>query len=398
MTKHATSSRTPHPRLFVLRKRLALRLTLIATIALMLIPLFAAAALGIGVLGAYGAWSILEPKWPAAAIFFGTLSFVSMSFFAVRLLSVLFVPLPSPEGVRLSQEDAPALHQLIKNMVWTLEAGRIDHVLVTPEMNAAVLQRPSSGFLGRVKTYLLIGLPLMHSITAPQLVAVLAHELAHLAAQRKGAGKHAALLRAWWLRTLDRIGDVFPVFGARVDVWLARFYGDMARLARIEEFEADAYAIKVVDTDLFSETLIEVSLKEQFLSNDYWPRVLAQSCVRAKPLVRPFRDLCLGMSAGFLRRAAVSDMPSDHGGLPQSMHPTTKERLSALRVLPKPQKASSYDFPTAADYYLSPLLLTLAWVFDRAWWRDVRPDWRLTYRKACRAHCRKARTAKHDDA
>lgn len=391
MTRQAILSRAPHPRLFVLRKRLALRLTLIAMLALILIPMLAASMFGVGVLGTYGAWSIFEPKWPAAAFCLGLLSFVSMSLFAVRLLSVLFVPLPSPEGVRLSQEDAPILHQLIKNMAWTLEAGRIDHVLVTPEMNAAVLQRPSRGFFGRVETHLLIGLPLVHSITCPQLVAVLAHELAHLAVQRKGTGKHAALLRAWLLRALDRIEDVFPALGTRVDAWLARFYVNMARLARIEEFEADAYAIKVISTELFSETLIEVSLKEQFLSDDYWPRVLAQSCIRPKPLVRPFRDLCLGVSAGFLRRAAVSDMPSVHSRIPQSMHPTTKERLSALRVSPRPPKSSPYDFPTAADYYLSPLLLTLAWVFDRAWWRDVRPDWQLTYRKACHEHRRKQR-------
>ncbi|MCL1825608.1 MAG: M48 family metalloprotease [Betaproteobacteria bacterium] len=384
VTDQAGFSRMLHPRLFVLRKRLALCLTLIAMTALLLIVVSVAAVLGVGVLGAYAAWSVFGAEWPVLAFFLGGIWFVATGFFAVRLSSVLFVPLPLPEGVSLSPEDARSLHKLIEGMAWVLEAGRIDHVWVTPEMNAAVLQRPRRGFFGRVETHLLIGLPLMHSVTCPQLVAVLAHEFAHLAVQRKGAGKYGALLRAWWLRALDRLGDLFPAIGAQVDCWLGRFYSNMARLARIEEFEADAQATKVVDAGLLGETLIEVSLKEQFLSGDYWPRVLAQSRVRAKPLVRPFRDLCLGMSAGFLHHVEQGDMLSGKEPF-QSMHPTTRERLRALRVSPT---VFPCDLPSAANRYLLPLLLTLAWVFDRAWWRGVRPDWQLTYRMARREHRR----------
>ncbi|MCL2876365.1 MAG: M48 family metallopeptidase [Betaproteobacteria bacterium] len=382
----------PHYRLFMLRRRLALRLTIIAMLALLLIPVLTIVMLGVGVLGAYAAWAVLGTKWAMAGFFFGSMSFIVMGFVAVRLFSVLFVPLPLPEGVRLSPEDARNLHRLIESMAWVLEAGHIDYVWVTPDMNAAIMQRPRRGIFGRIETHLLIGLPLMHSVTCPQLVAVLAHEFAHLAVQRKGAGKYGALLRAWLLRALDRIGYVFPSIGTQADCWLSSFYCNMARLARIEEFEADAQATKVVDADLLGETLIEVSLREQFLSEDYWPRVLAQSKVRAKPLVRPFRDLCLGMAAGFLRRAtACNALLSDNEPLSQAMHPTTRERLSALHVSPA---VSPCNLPSAADHYLTPLLLTLAWVFDRAWWRDIRPDWQLTYRMACRAHKRKHRTMK----
>ena len=388
MTNQTALPQIPHPRLFVLRKRLALRLTLVAMMALLLIPVFTAAVLGIGALGAYGAWTILGMKWPLPGLLLGTMSITVSGFVAVRLFSVLFVPLPLPQGVRLSSEDAHYLYQLIKNTAWVLEAGDIDHVWVTPDMNAAVLQRPRWGFFGRIETHLLIGLPLMHSVTCPQLRAVLAHEFAHLAVQRKGTGKYGALLRAWWLRALDRIGDVFPLIGAQVDCWLSRFYSNMVRLARIEEFEADAHATKAVDANLLGETLIEVSLKEQFLSRDYWPRVLAQSVVRAKPLVRPFRDLCLGMAAGFLHQAATDNALSSGEPSPQSMYPTTRERLSALHVSPT---VSPSDLPSAATHYLSPLLLTLAWVFDRAWWRDARPDWQLTYRTARREHRREQR-------
>jgi len=381
-TCFVSSFHPPRARLFVLRGRLAARLTLAAAASLLSVPALASLLGVLGVLAALGCWLLWGASWPLLAASLGSAAVVLAGYAAMCLLSVLLVPLPAPEGIRLSPADAPELFRLIASMSRVLAAGRIDHVWVTPDINAAVLQRPRWGFFGRIETHLLIGLPLAHSVTRAQLMAVLAHEFSHLTLQRKGFGKYGALLRAWWLRVLDRIGDVFPVLGARADRWLYRFYSNMARLARIEEFEADAFATKLVDADLLGETLIEVSLKGQFLSRDYWPRVLAQSKVRAKPLVRPYRDLGLGMMAGFVRASSADD-DALSGDESCPLHPNTRERLRALRVSPR---HLSGEQTSAARHYLAPLLLTLAWVFDRAWWQGVRPDWQLTYSDACGKH------------
>ncbi|MDR2030754.1 MAG: M48 family metallopeptidase, partial [Azoarcus sp.] len=249
-----------------MRKRLAARLTLIAALALLTVPVLALLLFGTGLWAAFSIWDMLGVAWKVAGWGIGSLVVVLGTLFATTLLSMLFVPLPGPKGVRLSSKHARDFYRLVEGMIWALEAGHIDHIWVTPDMNAAILQRPRHGrCFGRIETHLLVGLPLAHSVTCPQLVAVLAHELAHLAVQRKGLGKYGALLRAWWLRALDRMGDIFPpVFGKQVDRWLRRLYNDMARLARIEEFEADALAARLVDANLLGETLLEVSLREQF--------------------------------------------------------------------------------------------------------------------------------------
>ena len=382
--RSVSSFRPPHSRLFVLRGRLAAHLTLAAVASLLSVPVLALLLGGQAALAAFGCWLLWGATWPLLAASLGSVAVVFAGYAAMCLFSVLLVPLPAPEGIRLSPTDAPELFRLIASMSRVLAAGRIDHVWVTPDINAAVLQRPRRGFFGRIETHLLIGLPLAHSVTRAQLMAVLAHEFSHLTLQRKGFGKYGALVRAWWLRVLDRIGDVFPVLGARADRWLHRFYSNMARLARIEEFEADALATELVDADLLGGTLIEVSLKEQFLSRDYWPRVLAQSKVRAKPLVRPYRDLGLGMAAGFMRAPTDDALSGDE---PCSLHPSTRERLRALHASPRSPQPGEQT--SAAQHYLAPLLLTLAWVFDRAWWQGVRPDWQLTYSDACGKHLRK---------
>jgi Zn-dependent protease with chaperone function len=296
------------------------------------------------------------------------------------LLRLLYTPLPMPVGIKLSENDALVLYRLIGGMSSVVNAKNIDHIWVVSDMNAAILQRPRlAGCLGRIETHLLIGLPLLHSISPSQLTAVLAHEFAHLTVQRTGINKYGNILRAWFLRILDGMETMFPLCAGLFNRGLRRFYGDMVRLARIEEFEADALATRLVDPALLGETLVEVSLKASFLHDDFWRLVLAQSERRAMPLVRPYRDMGLGVAVGFIRSAAESALTKDTER--HSLHPGLRERLSALHALPY---AGTEAEPTAANYYLPHMLRELARAFDRAWWKTARSDWCHSYRAARR--------------
>ncbi|MDR2690286.1 MAG: M48 family metallopeptidase, partial [Azoarcus sp.] len=300
--------------------------------------------------------------------------------FSGALLHMLYMPVPMPVGIRLPPEEAPWLFRLIKGMAHVAAAENIDHVWIVSDMNAAILQRPRlAGCIGRVETHLLIGLPLLHSVSPQQLTAVLAHEFAHLAVQRKGMDKYASMLRAWCLRVLDSVEVVSPLCAALMDRGLRCLYDDMIRLARIEEFEADALATRLVDTRLLGEALIEVSLKANFLIKDFWKRILAQVERRAMPRMRPYRDMSLGVAVGFIRSAMESALIDDTH--PHSLHPSLRERLSALHA-PPPRGTESAT--TAAAYYLSPLLRDMERAFDRDWWHAVRSDWWRSYRAARR--------------
>jgi hypothetical protein len=106
---------------------------------------------------------------------------------------------------------------------------------------------------------------------------------------------------------------------------------------------------------------------------------MAQSRSRPQPSIRPYREMGLGVVAGFRRpRAGADELRQlfDDGASSANIHPTLCERLSALRVRPAVSRGERL---TAADAYLAPLLPTLAWVFDRAWWQDSQRAWRRTY-------------------
>ncbi|NMG15050.1 M48 family metallopeptidase [Aromatoleum bremense] len=369
------------PRLSRLRSRLARRLGLKALAGLVLVGCMALAFGAIAGHVAFATWSFLVDGKVVVAT---TSAAVSMVAFALawRVLGWLIAPAACPDGVRLPREAARSLYAMIDQMSQRFGGIPVDAVWIGGDMNAAILQRPRWGWVGPIETHLIIGLPLAHSVSRRQFCAILAHEFAHLACQRQRLDAWGGHLRAWWFRVLDRCIDGTPLLGRGLEWGFAGDLRDALRLARIEEFEADAVAARVVGAGLVGEALVEVALKERFLSEDYWRKVMAQSRLQPEPSIRPYRDMGLGMMAGFRRPMPGSLdlrrwMAGDEEHVPvASFHPTVAERLRALRVR---AAVSHGERMSVADACLAPLLPTLAWVFDRAWWEDSRLAWQRCY-------------------
>lgn len=324
---------------------------------------------------------------PSLHAFFAFAVGALSGYVGVKCLSWLAIPDGLPEGVCVPRGAARSLHRKIRRMSKRFGGIRVDAVWVTGDMNAAVLQRPRWGLVGRMETHLLIGLPLTHSVSPLQLSAILAHEFAHLATQRNGSAAWARHFRSWWFRVVDRFVRDVPCCAGWIDHLTEYDVVRGVELSRLEEFEADEIAARLVGADLVGEALIEVALKERFLFEDYWCKVLEQSSKRARPRFRPYREMGHGMVAGFRRPAADSEslreLCETHVAGPTALHPSLIERLGALGTSPAASREEDTD-QSAASRHLSPLLPTLSWVFDRQWWVTARSSWRRTHRRARR--------------
>jgi hypothetical protein len=344
------------------------------------------AAAGIGLLAAW----LVGKTWGAMVAGDVLQALVSVAVFmgasaaGALCAGSLFVPAARPDGVRLPREAAESLYRLIDRMGSRFSHVRIDAVWVVGDMNAAILQRPRWGWVGPMETHLMIGLPLAHSVSRRQFAAILAHEFSHLSLQRRGMHAWWAHLRAWWFRVLDRWIEDMPLLGSLLERWSERDLRDAMRLSRLEEFEADAMAAQVVGARRVGEALLEVALKERFLNEDFWRKVMEQSRFRPQPSIRPFREMGLGVMAGFRRpMPGTVDIRGMFGGAASAadFHPTLAERLRVLGVMPAVPRGEAKSVAAA---YLAPLLPTLAWIFDRAWWQGSRQDWRRRYECARR--------------
>jgi hypothetical protein len=76
--------------------------------------------------------------------------------------------------LELYRTDAPALFALLETLRSRLKTPRVHHVLLVGAHNAAVVQLPRLGVFGWQRNYLLIGLPLMQSVSPKEFDAVLA--------------------------------------------------------------------------------------------------------------------------------------------------------------------------------------------------------------------------------
>ena len=323
-------------------------------------------------------------------LFFVSLAWASAcAALGMRGLSLMLQGGGQPDGVRLPRQAAWSFHSKIRRMSERFEGVRIDEVWITGDMNASVTQIPRYGLVGPMRNHLLIGLPVLHSVTHRQLSAILAHECAHLAFQRRGAAAWLRHVCGWWFRISEALVVEWPWLGAVIDRITLPSLLKAAQLSRVDEFEADAQAAKVVGAELIAEALIEVALRERFLSNDYWHRILDQSRSRARPKMRPYREMAHGMAAGFrppddYLSEISSELCPDLDVASIALHPTLCERISALGVSTNMLRAGQTLERTAAERHLKPLLPTLSWVFDRSWWEGTRDSWRQRYRCALR--------------
>ena len=359
----------PRSSVIRLRARLARRLALLALGGLVVLLGVTLLLAAVALCCVAAAWAAIGDGEPLRTVSWVCAGLVSLALALGGLKALLQVG-PQPEGIRLPRAAAEDFFRLLDDLAWRAGVEPVDHVRITDDISASVVQSPGLVLPGAMRSELLIGLPLVHCLSPAQFAAVLAHEFGHVAAQRRGWCGWAAWLRAAWVRALDALLLAVPAglpwLGGHGD----RFCHDMLRLARIEELEADAVAARLVGPDLLGETLVELSRKSHFLQHDYWPRVHALQTADAASAVRPFREMAHGFAAGFSHAAIAADpelaLDEARAGL---FHPSLRRRLRALRVS---AAALPSDAASAATHFLAGLLPSLAWIFDRAWWEGAR--------------------------
>lgn len=289
---------------------------------------------------------------------------------AFAVVMALLSLAPQPWGVCVPRRAVPAFYALLDDLSGKAGVGRIRHVFITDEMNAAVVQRPflfARGFLG---TELLIGLPLVHSLSPAQLAAVIAHEIGHVVVRQRVMRGWGAFLQAWWMRTVNALSAALPPGLSWVERHGDRLCDAMLEVVRQEELAADAVAGRLVGPELLGAALVEVCCKAHFLADDYLPLVHALAEMDLNSRVRPFRDMGHGFAAGFAQSGAASDPESVVGSdCGDPFHPPLGQRLQALGV---PSQRPVQAAVTAAEHFFGGLLPALAWTFDRMWWDQVR--------------------------
>jgi Zn-dependent protease with chaperone function len=294
------------------------------------------------------------------------------------VLKSLWVKLSAPQGHPLTRSMHPKLFAVIDEVRRAAGAPPAHEVLLTNDLNAAIVQVPRLGMFGWQKNYLLLGLPLLQMMSLDELRAVLAHEFGHLSGAHGRFGAWIYRVRAAWsglaesLQREEHWGQFLfvPFFN-----WYApRFAAYSFVQARQQEYEADRLAAESIGATQLANALVRLNLKGEDLERSYWPSIFKAADDQPTPDVAPFRGLLNAERRGFLPQAAEQlRQVLERKTSTADTHPCLRDRLAALG---SPAAVPGEPDNSAAEALFGTQLEELAAQFDKEWIGAVSEWWR----------------------
>ena len=299
--------------------------------------------------------------------------------FAWTILRSLWVTTGEPEGITVTPTEAPALFAELDRLRLDLGAPVIHRVVVTNEFNAAMAQVPRLGIFGWPRNFLVLGLPLMRSLTPRELSSVIAHELGHACGGHGRFGAWIYRVRATWSNLADSLaqggglGLVRRFLGWYVPVFNAWTFV----LARTQEYEADRAAVRVAGIGDATSALVRVHVLGREAAEQFWPGLSRRATSEAEPpasLLTDFHQGLAAMGPGQAQRWVTEAWrrPTDR----VDTHPCLRERLLAMGAPDQVPKPLAMPATSAARQYLGAWEGTVAAELDRHWRELAGPGWR----------------------
>ncbi len=214
----------------------------------------------------------------------------TLSYFVIK---ALIVKMEMPEGYYLKKNEAPALEKTIKKLSSKLKTPKIHAIVLNDEYNASVVQNPKFGLFGPKRNVLLIGIPLISSLTREQFTSVLAHELAHISHSDTAFGAMIYRVRMTWAQLMHSLekNEQFGTFIFRkfIKWYYPRYSAYTFVMARQAEYAADAASAKVTSPETVRDMLCTISVGGQFFYQKYFNE-LFEECSKTNDQPKPYGD------------------------------------------------------------------------------------------------------------
>jgi Zn-dependent protease with chaperone function len=302
--------------------------------------------------------------------------------FGLIAIATFWVQHPPLRDQEINRADFPELFSLIDELRDRLKTPPIHHVVINYDHNAAIYQAPRLGWLGWHRNYLILGLPLLQSLSPAQFKATLAHELGHLSGNdSRFTGWIYNVRHMWEQLTHDNSFFVFQ--------WFFNWYEPLIKaysfvLVRDREYAADALAQRMTDREITASDLIQTYIYHYYLEEGFSHQLNLQ----ARDCETPPTDVVTQMLAA-LRQPLDPQAARIWLGLAlgeatdtDDTHPCLSDRLAAVGYptptswVPKPIQQ------TAAEYFFGDRLADLAADLDAQWYEHRQETWLHQYQRA----------------
>lgn len=289
--------------------------------------------------------------------------------FTRELCNVAFSP---PPGRALAREEAPRLWPMLSGLhkAWGMPAL---HGIVLdggPDVRIAYTPR-FAVFPLFAKRTLVIGMPVLHTVSPCQLRVLIARRIAQLALRNWRPETHLHHLVDIWASYAGLRSHPRPL--ARVVGLAFCAYAPLYRfvshgLARRSEIHADRSVLQIVNDRKAAEAIAFHSVAREFLERRFWPTMKRLAARRDPEGFSPYRHMSAvaarGLSGPDLTRTAARLHASDGA---DDGTAGLRERLESIgHAGPPPLKEARL---TAAAYLMADALPGISAWFDRHWAR-----------------------------
>ena len=276
-----------------------------------------------------------------------------------------------PTGLDVSKEKFPHLLKLIEELQDQFGKPKIDRIIIRDKYEIRVIKTPRSGMPFLNTSTLIIGLPVLQTMSPLYFRALLARRIGQLSTQHTPITTRLYFLNDIWSQfttsckhSKNRFAKVLGYF---FQIYSPVYQAVLMPLMQEEELEADRYGMDIINHQDMNECLVYEEVVTQFLTKKFWPKIYHMAKRSKIPEFTPYSQITKVVRAGITDdeiSATIQSALKVAINTPTPV-PSLSKRLNHLgHSKPLPPKRLS---TTAADYYLGKSLEKIILLFDKRW-------------------------------
>lgn len=277
----------------------------------------------------------------------------------------------SPTGLDITKEKFPHLFKLIDEILVDFGNPNIDKIIIRDKYEIRVVKTPRTGIPFFNTRTLIIGLPVLLTMSPLYFRALLARRIGQLSTQHTPFSTRLYFLNDIWIQfkiSSKQSKNIFAkALGYFFQLYSSLYQKIFMPLLQEEELEADRYGMDLINDRDMVECLVYEEVVTQFLQNKFWPKIYHLAKRSKTPEFMPYSQMTKVIKSGITDSEisetiqAALKVEINH---PAPM-PSLMARLNHLgHSKPLPPKRLNQ---TAAEYYLGSNLEKIIQLFDKRW-------------------------------
>lgn len=206
-----------------------------------------------------------------------------------------------PAGLELDKPKASGIFHMVEELSRHYHRTEIDRIVITGDYELQIVKSPLWALPIRSTNTLVIGHPLMQSLSPVQFRCAVARRLGQFSKRYNLLGNWLTQLRDIWPQYCVRAE--FAGFGYQPIQWFFSIYAPLydvitVSAARIDELAADRYAMELFSDEELLETITAEAVCRFYLEEKYWPVIRKISAQAPETITNPRAAMASVLRAG----------------------------------------------------------------------------------------------------